>query len=186
MRQRRNRLNFMVKKRSSVYAPSSILGKIVSLWFLITISLVVLNKYTDINTGNDFGNLWMLSFLLLPFLGAIVAWKNSEPENDGFFSRFKSLYTKGLWCAVLSVIFFNIGAVYLESNNTSVWNSTSIIFFILSFLSFWISIGYNSTQTKYSYKRGFGDALAMTLGQILIVFFVILIIAAIFSRVSRR
>ena len=176
----------MVKKRSSVYAPSSLLGKIVSLWFLITISLVVLNKYIDINISNDFGNLWILSFLLLPFLGAIVAWKNSEPENDGFFSRFKSLYTKGLWCAVLSVIFFNMGAVYLESNNTSVWNSTSIIFFILSFLSFWISIGYNSVQTKNSYKRGFGDALAMTLGQILIVFFVILIIAAIFSRLSRR
>ena len=175
-----------IKKSKSEFAPSSILGKIVFFGILVNIFVIVLELNTDLKIEGDLAYGGVISIFLLPFLGSIVAWKNSEPENDGFFSRFKSLFTKGLWCAVLSVIFFNIGAVYLESNNTLVWDSTSIIFFILSFLSFWISIGYNSTQTNYSYKRGFGDALAMTLGQVLIVFFVILIIAAIFSRLSRR
>ena len=77
-----------IKKRSSIYAPSSILGKIVSFWFLITITWMVLQSYVlKINLSNDILNIWVISFLLLPFLGAIVAWKNSEPENDGFFSR---------------------------------------------------------------------------------------------------
>ena len=172
-----------IKKRSSIYAPSSILGKIVSFWFLITITWMVLQSYVlKINLSNDILNSWVISFLLLPFLGAIVAWKNSEPENDGFFSRVKSLFTKGLWCMLLSIIFLFIGQSYLESYNTLF----STIFFILSFLSFWLSIGYNA-QAKYSpLKRGIGDALAMSLGQIIIIFFVIILLAAIFGRLGKR
>ena len=168
-----------LKKHSSAYAPSSLLGKIVSWWFLISISYIVLQNYIQIYFFGEVATMLVLSFLALPFLGAIVAWKNSEPENDGFFSRVKSLFTKGLWLAVLSVIFLCAGAEYLGSN-------TSIIFFILSFLSFWLSIGYNA-QTKYStLKIGFGDALAMSLGQILIVFFVIILVAAIVGRLGKR
>ena len=172
-----------IKKRSSAYAPSSILGKIVSLWFLISISFMVLQSYRPRNYfSNEVDTVLVLSFLALPLLGTIVAWKNSEPENDGFFSRIKSLFTKGLWLMLSSIIFLFIGQSYLESYNTLF----STIFFILSFLSFWLSIGYNA-QTKYSpLKRGIGDALAMSLGQIIIIFFVIILLAAIFGRLGKR
>ena len=177
----------MVKKksnkiRSSEYAPSSLLGKIVSFWFLITITWMVLQSYVlKINLSNDILNIWVMSFLLLPFLGAIVAWKNCEPEKDGFFSKLKSLFNMGLWLAVLSVILFFIGVSYLENSSTL----ASIIFFILSFIIFFGSIGSN-INAKYSQKRGFGDAFAMSLGQILIFLFIILFVASIVNRFNRR
>ena len=172
-----------IKKRSSEYTSSSLLGKIVSLWFLISISFIILQSYRPRNYfSNEVDTVLVLSFLALPLLGTIVAWKNSEPENDGFFSRIKSLFTKGLWLMLSSIIFLFIGQSFLESNNTLF----STIFFILSFLSFWLSIGYNA-QTKYSpLKRGIGDALAMSLGQIIIIFFVIILLAAILGRFSKR
>ena len=56
------------------------------------------------NINNDFQTGVILSFLIYPLLGVIVCWKNSEPEKDGIFSKFKSMFTAGLWFSVLSVI----------------------------------------------------------------------------------
>ena len=173
-----------LKKRSSVYAPSSLLGKIVSWWFMISISYIVLQNYIQIYFFGEVATMLALSFLALPFLGAIVAWNNSEPENNGFLSKVRSLFTAGLWFMLVSIVFLFMGTNYLEGNNTS--NSTmSIIFFVLSFLSFWGSFA-NNTRTKYPSKRGLGDALAMSLGQIIIIFFVIILVAAIVGRLGKR
>ena len=176
-----------IKKSKSEFAPSSILGKIVFFGILVNIFVIVLELNTDLKIEGDLAYGGVISIFLLPFLGSIVAWKNSEPEKDGFFSKFTSLFTRGLWFAVFSVIALIIGAITFDNANDL--NNSLIgayVIFLISFLFFWLSIGFNIKGTGNSDKRGLADAVAMSLGQILILFFILLLLGAIAEKFKKN
>ena len=90
-------------------------------------------------------------------------------EKDGIFSKLKSLFTPGLWYSVLSAILLITGAIFSENGV----NISTYLFMGGALLSMLMSIG-NNMRTNYSYKRGFGDALAMSMGQLIIVFLLLI------------
>ena len=97
------------------------------------------------NINNDFQTGVILSFLIYPLLGVIVCWKNSEPEKDGIFSKFKSMFTAGLWFSVLSVILFITGLIMSENGV----NISTYLFMGGALISMLMSIG-NNIRTNYS------------------------------------
>ena len=82
---------------------------------------------------------------------------------------------------MLSAILLITGAIFSENGV----NISTYLFMGGALLSMLMSIG-NNMRTNYSYKRGFGDALAMSMGQLIIVFFLLIILGAIVQRFQRR
>lgn len=170
-----------LKKRSSSQYERSFLGNLVFWGMFISISSAIFISNTSMNINNDFQTGVILSFLIYPLLGVIVCWKNSEPEKDGIFSKFKSMFTRGLWFSVLSAILFFTGLIFSENGI----NISTYLFFGGAFLSLWMSIGSNMI-TNYSYKRGFGDALAMSMGQLIVVFLMLIVVSSILQKFNKR
>ena len=169
------------KRRSKTQYERSFLGHLVFWGMLISISSAIFIINTSMSINEDFTNGVVISFFIYPLLGAIVAWKNSEPEKDGIFSKFISLFTRGLWFSVLSAILFFTGLIFSENGI----NISTYLFFGGAFLSLWMSIGSNMI-TNYSYKRGFGDALAMSMGQLIIVFLILIVVSSILQKFNKR
>ena len=174
-------MNKKLKKRSSSQYERSFLGNLVFWGMFISISSAIFISNTSMNINNDFQTGVIVSFLIYPLLGVIVCWKNSEPEKDGIFSKFKSMFTAGLWFSVLSAILFITGLIMSENGV----NISTYLFMGGAFLSLWMSIGSNMI-TNYSYKRGFGDALAMSMGQLIVVLLVVIVVGSILQRFQRR
>jgi hypothetical protein len=170
-----------IQKKPFTQFEHSFLGGLVFWGLLLSISLAIFIGNTSMNINEDFQNGVIISFFIYPLLGVIVAWKNSEPEKDGIFAKFKSLFTAGLWYSVLSAILFFTGLLFSENGV----NISTYLFFGGSILSLLMSIGMNM-KTNYSYKRGFGDALAMSMGQLIIVFLIVIALGSILQRFQRR
>ena len=102
-----------LKKKSVSQFERSFLGHVVFWGLLISISSAIFISNTSMNINTDFQTGVIISFFIYPLLGVIVAWKNSEPEKDGIFAKFKSLFTAGLWYSVLSAILFFTGLLFL-------------------------------------------------------------------------
>jgi hypothetical protein len=170
-----------LRKKSVSQFEHSFLGHVVFWGLFISISSAIFISNTSMNINKDFENGVILSFLIYPLLGVIVCWKNSDPEKDGIFSKLKSLFTPGLWYSVLSAILLITGAIFSENGV----NISTYLFMGGALLSMLMSIG-NNMRTNYSYKRGFGDALAMSMGQLIIVFLLLIILGAITQRFHRR
>lgn len=169
------------KKNQSIQTEYSPIGMIVFWGMIISITSLVFMINTSMKINEDYFYGVLISFLIYPLLGVYVAWKNSEPEQDSIFSKFKSLFTAGLWYSVLSAILFFTGIIFSEDGI----NLGSYLFFGGAIFSLLASIGHNS-RTKYSYRRSFGDALAMSMGQLIIVFFILLAVGAILNKFSNR
>jgi len=170
-----------LKKKSVSQFEHSFLGHVVFWGLFISISSAIFISNTSMNINKDFQTGVISSFFIYPLLGVIVCWKNSEPEKDGIFSKFKSMFTAGLWFSVLSVILFITGLIMSENGV----NISTYLFMGGALLSMLMSIG-NNIRTNYSYKRGFGDALAMSMGQIIIVLLIVIVVGSIVQRFQRR
>ena len=170
-----------LKKISTSEYEHSFLGLLVLWGMLISISSAIFISNTSMNINKDFQTGIIVSFFIYPLLGVIVCWKNSEPEKDGIFSKFKSLFTPGLWYSVLSAILFFTGLIMSENGV----NFSTYLFFGGALVSLIISWGYN-VRTGYSYKRGFGEALAMSMGQLIIVFLILIVVGSILQKFQRR
>lgn len=174
-------MNKKFQKKSFTHFEHSFFGRLVFWGLLLSISSVIFITNSSMIINKDFQNGVIISFFIYPLLGVIVAWKNSEPEKDGILAKFKSLFTAGLWYSVLFAILFFTGLTFSE-NGASI---STYLFFGVSLLSLLASIGINM-KTNYSYKRGFGDAIAMSMGQLIIVFFIVIILGLILLRFIRR
>ena len=128
-----------LKKRSSSEYERSFLGNLVFWGMFISISSAIFISNTSMNINNDFQTGVIVSFFIYPLLGVIVCWKNSEPEKDGIFSKFKSMFTAGLWFSVLSVILFITGLIMSENGV----NISTYLFMGGALLSMLMSIGNN-------------------------------------------
>ena len=170
-----------LKNNRNIPIEYSFIGNVVFWGMLISISSLIFMMNTSMKINEDFFYGVIISFFVYPLLGVIVAWRNSEPEQDGIFSKFKSLFTAGLWYSVLSAILFFTGITFSEDGI----NFSSYLFFGGAIFSLLMSIGSN-IRTKYSYKRSFGDALAMSMGQLIIVLFVLLAVGAIVNKFSNK
>lgn len=170
-----------LKNNRNIPIEYSFIGNVVFWGMLISISSLIFMVNTSMKINEDFFYGVIISFFVYPLLGVIVAWRNSEPEKDGIIAKFKSLFTAGLWYSVLSAILFFTG---LASSENGI-NFSSYLFFGGAIFSLLMSIGSN-IRTKYSYKRSFGDALAMSMGQLIIVLLILFVISALIGRLSKR
>ena len=156
----------------------SFLGRVVFYGMLLSISSAIFISKTSMNINKDFETGIIISFFIYPLLGVILVWQNSEPEKDGIFSKFKSMFTAGLWYSVLSAI------LLITANILYIENGVDIYTYLLigcAFISLLMSIGSNM-RTNYSYRRGFGDALAMSMGQLIIVLLILVVLAALLNK----
>lgn len=119
--------------------------------------------------------------LSAPILGVVVCWRNSGPKNQGFFSKLKSLFTKGFWFVFLSAILLFVGLFHNEFYNDA-GNDMYVFWFVFSGLVFLISIGAN-IQTSHG---RLADALAMSLGQTLIILVLLIIIGTIIEKLNKK
>ena len=112
-----------LKKKSVSQFEHSFLGHVVFWGLLISISSAIFISNTSMNINTDFQTGIILSFFIYPLLGVIVCLKNSEPEKDGIFSKFKSMFTAGLLFSVLSVILFIIARqLYMHGLDLNIYN----------------------------------------------------------------
>ena len=99
------------------FESSSFLGRLV-LWiflFLLSFGIISFNFDLSLYLKTDF---WITTMVVVtlsaPILGVVVCWRNSGPKNQGFFSKLKSLFTKGFWFVFLSAILLFVGLFHNE------------------------------------------------------------------------
>ena len=165
------------------FESSSFLGHLTSWAFILLLSLGIISFNFDLSQylNNEFWTKTIIAtFFSIPILGAVVCWRNSEPENQGFFSKLKSLFSAGFWLVFFSAIALFPAVLILQPEEIM----GRVLFFVPSCLLFLMSISAN-TKTFSGNRRGLADALAMSLGQSLIILVIFLIIAQIFGRRRR-
>jgi hypothetical protein len=149
--------------------------------FGLLIFLITVGPF-EVAIGSEFvSKLIILSFLILIPTSIAVAWKYAIPEKETFISRFFACLKDGFLVIVgCSLLFLTL--VWLFNIN----NDYLIYFFVVLTLLLGVSGNKKIKRGEKTFERTWVDAIVITCAQMILAWAVLMLIAILLKKYSRR